>query len=165
MSREGLFMFLKTLPKLFIFRVHWYKCLFFYISHLLISKSYQHHDVKTYNSLKLLLQKGEYKKAEQMLHIALRQAQTIQNEDGITYVYDVMANLAFEVGEYEKAEVLFKSVMQRILAAGTSQEDMKIIHMSLKMAKIFEFKREFEWVTNSKSHENLYNLYWFCILK
>ncbi|XP_008212523.1 tetratricopeptide repeat protein 19 homolog, mitochondrial [Nasonia vitripennis] len=88
----------------------------------------------------LLIQKGEFKKAEQMLHIALRQAQSLQNEDGITYVYDVMANLAFEVGEFEKAEKLFRSVMQRILAAGTPQDDLKIVHMSLKMAKILESK-------------------------
>lgn len=81
-----------------------------------------------------------------MLHIALRQAQSLQNEDGITYVYDVMANLAFEVGEFEKAEKLFKSVMQRILAAGTPQDDLKIVHMSLKMAKILEFKGDLLYV-------------------
>ncbi|XP_058804758.1 tetratricopeptide repeat protein 19 homolog, mitochondrial [Phymastichus coffea] len=92
----------------------------------------------------LLIQKGEFKKAEQMLHIALKQAQDLQNEDGITYVYDVMANLAFEVGEYEKAEKLFKAVMQRELAKGTSQNDMKIVHMSLKMAKILEQRRLYD---------------------
>lgn len=78
------------------------------------------------------------------MHVALKQAQDLQNEDGITYVYDVMANLAFEVGEYDKAEKLFKNVMQRELAKGTPQDDMKIVHMSLKMAKILEQKRQYE---------------------
>ncbi|KAJ8680903.1 hypothetical protein QAD02_016690 [Eretmocerus hayati] len=91
----------------------------------------------------LLIQKGEFKKAEQMLHIALRLAQTLQDEQGVTYVYDVMANLAFEVGDYVKAQKLFQSVMQRILAAGTPQDDPKIVHMSLKMAKILESKGDY----------------------
>ncbi|KAK0179301.1 hypothetical protein PV327_005066 [Microctonus hyperodae] len=85
-----------------------------------------------------LIQKGEYKKAEQMLHVALRQAQTLQHTDGITYIYDVMANLAFEVGENQKAKDLFTSVMQRLISNGVAQNDKKIIHMSLKVAKILE---------------------------
>ncbi|KAL7287847.1 hypothetical protein TKK_0017916 [Trichogramma kaykai] len=88
----------------------------------------------------LMIQKNEFKKAEQMLHLALRQAQTLQSEDGITYVYDVMANLAFKVGEYDKAQRLFRSVMQREIAKGTPQDDIKIVHMSMKMAKILELK-------------------------
>lgn len=79
-----------------------------------------------------------------MLHIALRLAQSLQNEDGITYTYDVMANLAFQVGEYDKAQNLFKTVMQRELAKGTPKDDLKIVHMSLKMAKILEQKGEYE---------------------
>lgn len=81
-----------------------------------------------------------------MLHLALRQAQTLQNEDGITYVYDVMANLAFETGEFDKAQKLFKAVMQRILSTGAPQDDIKIVHMSLKMAKILEHKGDLLYV-------------------
>lgn len=73
-----------------------------------------------------------------MLHVALRQAQQLQNYDGITYVYDVMANLAFEIGDIKKAQKLFKSVMQRLISTGTPENDIKIIHMSLKMAKLYE---------------------------
>ncbi|XP_044015073.1 tetratricopeptide repeat protein 19 homolog, mitochondrial isoform X2 [Aphidius gifuensis] len=90
----------------------------------------------------LLIQKGEYKKAEQMLHVALRQAQSIQSYDGVTYVYDVMANLAFEVGDIKKSKKLFTSVMQRLLSTGTMENDVKIIHMSLKMAKLCESSGE-----------------------
>lgn len=73
-----------------------------------------------------------------MLHLALREAQTLQNYDAITYIYDVMANLAFDTGDYKKAERLFISVMQRLIADGTAQDDLKIIHMSLKLAKLYE---------------------------
>lgn len=73
-----------------------------------------------------------------MLHVALRQAQSLQHTDGITYIYDVMANLAFEVGENQKAKDLFTSVMQRLISNGIAQNDKKIIHMSLKVAKILE---------------------------
>ncbi|XP_011692252.1 PREDICTED: tetratricopeptide repeat protein 19 homolog, mitochondrial [Wasmannia auropunctata] len=90
----------------------------------------------------LLLQKGEYDKAEQMLHVALRQAQTIQHYDAVTYIYDVMANLAFDTGKYRKAENLFVSVLQRLMSNGATEDDMRVIHISLKMAKVFEHLNE-----------------------
>lgn len=74
----------------------------------------------------LCIQRGEYQKAEQMLHLALRMAQDLQNKDGITYVFDVMANLAMELGEFKKAEKLFVTVMQRLLADGYAQDDIKV---------------------------------------
>ncbi|XP_046736144.1 tetratricopeptide repeat protein 19 homolog, mitochondrial [Diprion similis] len=86
----------------------------------------------------VMIQKGEFKKAEQMLHLALRQAQDLQNHQAVTYIYDLMANLAFDLGEYKKAEALFVSVMQRLISSGTPENNIKILHMSLKMAKIFE---------------------------
>ncbi|XP_043592218.1 tetratricopeptide repeat protein 19 homolog, mitochondrial [Bombus pyrosoma] len=86
----------------------------------------------------LLIQKEEFLKAEQMLHIALRQAQTLQHYDGITYVYDVMANLAYDTNDYKKAEKLFKSVLQRLIAKGVPQDDLAIIHISLKIADTYD---------------------------
>nr|XP_012229829.1 PREDICTED: tetratricopeptide repeat protein 19 homolog, mitochondrial isoform X2 [Linepithema humile] len=77
-----------------------------------------------------------------MLHLALRQAQTIQHYDAVTYVYDVMANLAFDTEDYHKAEKLFVSVLQRLMSNGASEDDMRVIHISLKMAKVFEHMKE-----------------------
>lgn len=74
----------------------------------------------------LYIQRGEYQKAEQMLHLALRMAQDLQNKDGITYVFDIMANLAMEQDEWKKAEKLFVTVMQRLLADGYAQDDIKV---------------------------------------
>ncbi|XP_043275343.1 tetratricopeptide repeat protein 19 homolog, mitochondrial [Venturia canescens] len=91
-----------------------------------------------------LIQKEDYKKAEQMLHVALRQAQALQHYEGITYVYDIMANLAFEVGDYKKANTLFVSVMQRLISTGTPKDDIKIVHISLKMAKLFQHMGDLE---------------------
>ena len=81
-----------------------------------------------------------------MLHLALRLAQTENNEDGITYIYDVMANLAFDTGDYSKAQKLYRAVMQRILSQGASQEDLRIVSISLKLAKIFEHNRDYLYV-------------------
>lgn len=108
----------------------------------------------------LLIQKGEFAKAEQMLHLALRQAQTIQHYDAITYIYDVMANLSFDTGDYRKAEKLFVSVLQRLMSNGVSEDDMRVIHISLKMAKVFEQLKEMKkaeqgykfCIENLKSH-------------
>jgi tetratricopeptide repeat protein 19 len=36
-----------------------------------------------------------------------------------------------------KAEKLFKEVMKRILSTGTSQDDNKIVSMSLKLAAVY----------------------------
>jgi tetratricopeptide repeat protein 19 len=82
------------------------------------------------------------KKAEKMLHIALRLAQQQQDADGITYVYDLLANLALEKGEFNKSEKLFVSVMQRLLGSGVAQDDSKIIHISLKLAEIYALQAE-----------------------
>lgn len=108
----------------------------------------------------LLIQKGEFSKAEKMLHLALRQAQTIQHYDAVTYVYDVMANLAFDTGDYRKAEKLFVSVLQRLVSNGATEDDMRVIHISLKMAKVFEHLKEIKkaeqgykfCIENLKSH-------------
>ncbi|XP_059478521.1 tetratricopeptide repeat protein 19 homolog, mitochondrial isoform X2 [Neocloeon triangulifer] len=72
-----------------------------------------------------------------MLHLALRLAQERMSVDGITYTYDLMANLAVERGEFAKAEKLFVTVMQRLMSSGVPENDNKIIHMSIKLANIF----------------------------
>lgn len=73
-----------------------------------------------------------------MLHVALRQAQSLQNQNAITYIYDLMANVAFETKQFKKAETLFLLVLERLLSNGVTQNDLKIIHISLKLANIYE---------------------------
>lgn len=43
--------------------------------------------------------RSEFEKSEQLYHLALRNAQTMKNEQAVTYVYDLMANLAYETGK------------------------------------------------------------------
>lgn len=74
----------------------------------------------------LATNREQYDKAEQLLHLALRIAQQQQNEQGITYCYDLMANVAFNRYELDKAEKLFVNVLQRLLSTGTSQDDLKV---------------------------------------
>ena len=74
----------------------------------------------------LCIQREQYDKAEQMLHLALRMAQDLKNRDGITYVYDVMANLAMEREQYKKAEKLFADVLRRLLSDGVSEVSPKV---------------------------------------
>ncbi|KAJ4441235.1 hypothetical protein ANN_11086 [Periplaneta americana] len=91
----------------------------------------------------LLTQKEEFKKAEQMFHLALKLAQEQQNYDGITFIYDMLANLAYDQEEYQKAEKLFVSVIQRLLSTGVSTTDNKVIHISLKLANIYKIQKDF----------------------
>ncbi|XP_055544047.1 tetratricopeptide repeat protein 19 homolog, mitochondrial [Wyeomyia smithii] len=109
----------------------------------------------------LNIQREEYKKAEQMLHIALKMAQDLQSKDGITYIYDIMANLAMEVGDFAKAEKLFVSVMQRLFADGFLEDHMKMLHISSKIAHLSQLQghldkavQGFEW-TLAKLEEKL----------
>lgn len=109
----------------------------------------------------LNIQREDYRKAEQMLHIALKMAQDLQSKDGITYIYDIMANLAMEVGEFAKAEKLFVNVMQRLFADGFVEDHIKMLHISSKIAHIAQLQghldkavQGFEW-TLAKLEENL----------
>lgn len=99
------------------------------------------------------MQQEKYEVAEQMLHLALRMAQDMQDADGITYCYDIMANLALEMEKYEKSEKLFVIVMQRLLAKGHQENDNKILHMSAKVSRIAAMQghnqkaeQGFQWV-------------------
>lgn len=92
----------------------------------------------------LLVQNGEPKKAEQMLHLALRMAQDLKSRDGITFVYDVMANLAMDVQDYVKAEKLFVDVMKRIMGDGAAEDDNRVLHISSKIAYIAYMQENIE---------------------
>lgn len=74
----------------------------------------------------LAIQRSQYDKAEQMIHLALRMAQDMRDSEGVTYCYDIMANLAMETEQYEKAEKLFVTVMQRLLRDGYKEDDIKV---------------------------------------
>lgn len=74
----------------------------------------------------LCTQREQFEKAEQMLHLALRIAQQQQNKQGILYCYDLMANLAFETFELNKAEKLFVSVLQILLSEGMKDDNLKV---------------------------------------
>lgn len=82
----------------------------------------------------LCIQREEYGKAEQMLHLALRMAQDQNSQKGITYIYDVMANLAMERNQFQKAEKLFVDVMRRLVGEDYPQDGIKMLHISSKIA-------------------------------
>lgn len=91
-----------------------------------------------------LMQQNKMDKAEQVIHLALRMAQDMQHRNAITLCFDIMANLALERQQYEKAEKLFVAVLQRLLQAGTEQDDIKVLHISLKIAQIAEYTSMFD---------------------
>jgi len=82
-------------------------------------------------------QSGEYEKAEKLFHIGLRMASDMQHQNAITYILDLMANLALQTKDYEKAERLFVNVMQRLMGLkGATETDDAIVEMALKVATI-----------------------------
>ncbi|KAJ0174125.1 hypothetical protein K1T71_010271 [Dendrolimus kikuchii] len=99
--------------------------------------------IQTIKHCVLFIQRTEYEKAEQLLHVALRQAQQVQHLMGITYIYDVMANLALEREQLDKAKKLFVAVTQRIMADGATEDDLRVIQISTKLARISHLKKEY----------------------
>lgn len=99
--------------------------------------------IETIKHCVLFIQRTEYDKAEQLLHVALRQAQQIQHQLGITYIYDVMANLALQREQLDKAKQLFVAVTQRIMADGANEDDLRVIQISTKLARISHLKKDY----------------------
>lgn len=108
----------------------------------------------------LNMQKKEYDKAEQLLHLALKIAQERSDPQAVAYVHDVMANVAFQKGDFEKAQKLFVDVMQRLISFGTPNDDNAIVEMSLKMAAMYGQSGEadkaetgFKFCTDTQRHK------------
>lgn len=90
-----------------------------------------------------MFQKDDYNSFEQTLHDALKIAVDIQSYEGLTYVYDVLANGAFMKKDFANAEKLFVIVMQRLMSKGGRENDLNMLHISLKLAKIYEAQKNF----------------------
>ncbi|CAD6997161.1 tetratricopeptide repeat protein 19 homolog, mitochondrial [Ceratitis capitata] len=92
----------------------------------------------------LCIQRQELDKAEQMLHLALRMAQDLHSKEGVTYIYDVMANLAMEREQYKKAEKLFADVMKRLFNDGYTEDSSQIMHISAKLAHMAQLQGDLD---------------------
>ncbi|XP_050528453.1 tetratricopeptide repeat protein 19 homolog, mitochondrial [Daktulosphaira vitifoliae] len=92
----------------------------------------------------LFLQKEDYEAFEQTLHNALAIANNIKSYDGLTYVYDVLANGALMKTDFANAEKLFVLVMQRLMSRGAHENDLNMLHISLKLSKIYEAQHDFK---------------------
>ncbi|CAG0914159.1 unnamed protein product [Notodromas monacha] len=91
----------------------------------------------------LAMQRDELDKAERLFHVALKTAQDLQEDDGITYVYDMLANVAFQKGDYKKSEKLFTEVLNRALHKKKLPEDHNaVIDISLKLAMCFQHQND-----------------------
>jgi len=71
-------------------------------------------------------------------------AYDLKNVDGITYVYDVLANGAFRKKKYEKAKGLFDKVFQRLIKQGSRVDDLNILYICLKISKINEAQKDYK---------------------
>lgn len=85
----------------------------------------------------LNMQREEYDKAESILHLALKLAQERADLQAQRYIYDLLANNAYQKGDFPKAEDLFIHVMKELLSSGMDINDNAIIEISLKLASIY----------------------------
>ena len=90
--------------------------------------------------------RGELDKAELIFHAALKMARDLNNFKAETHIYNVLADIAMENVDYEKAEKLYKEVLQRVLSTGTEKNDESVIEISLRLIDIYERNRDQEKV-------------------
>lgn len=82
-------------------------------------------------------QEGEIKKAENHLEAAWRMSTEEELEKAKTQILDIRANMAFQVGDLESAERLFRLVCQRLVYhQEVSVTDNAIVEISIKLAQI-----------------------------
>ena len=70
------------------------------------------------------------------------------------YLYDFMGKISLSVGDYERAEKLFKECMKGCIQSGRPQDDDAIIELSMKLAMIYALQ---------KKHDDADLGYNFCI--
>ncbi|XP_037082982.1 tetratricopeptide repeat protein 19 homolog, mitochondrial-like isoform X1 [Pollicipes pollicipes] len=98
----------------------------------------QDEDSELVHSMKLAvlsIQKGELEKAEKILHLSLRVAQEQSNAAAVTYIYDLLANIAFKQENFKKAERLLLELSRRLAASST--DDNAFVEVSLKLASVY----------------------------
>jgi len=69
--------------------------------------------------------------------LAFRSAQELGHQKAQKYIIDEMANNAYELGDFRKAEKLFKEMLRRIIIEGTPPNDNAVIHISAKLACLY----------------------------
>ncbi|KAK3088671.1 hypothetical protein FSP39_022156 [Pinctada imbricata] len=104
-------------------------------------------DVKYYLKIAGTAQKqNNPRDAENYYHMALHSADQLFKKKEIdptkyrllrVYVYDAMANMAYNSGDYGKAERLYKETMKLLLAMGRGKTDNAMLEISLKLANMY----------------------------
>ncbi|KRX87116.1 Tetratricopeptide repeat protein 19, mitochondrial [Trichinella pseudospiralis] len=83
------------------------------------------------------LRKKLFEDAIDILHTALRIAEEENDDRAINYIYDLLANIYYEMNVSEKALALFHNLMNRLLSQNVAKDDASIIEISLKMADLY----------------------------
>ncbi|KAL4100768.1 hypothetical protein QTP88_020799 [Uroleucon formosanum] len=92
----------------------------------------------------LYLQNDDYDAFKQTLQEALKMANDSKNVEGITHVYDVLANGAFLKKEYQKAKMLFIKVIQLLMERGSFKDNLNMLYVHLKISKIYEIQKDYK---------------------
>ena len=92
----------------------------------------------------LASQEGDFKRAQQILHLALRQANEFDDQAAINHIFCLLAEIAIEMNLFGEAERLYIEVMKRIITGGEAQDSNAIVEMSVKLANIRVIREDFE---------------------
>jgi len=92
----------------------------------------------------LASREGDHKRAQQIFHLALRQASEFGDEEAVNHIYCLLAGTAMDMSLFSEAERLYTQVLKRILANGEAEDSNAVVDISLKMAHIRTVRNDFE---------------------
>ena len=90
----------------------------------------------------------QYDQARAVFHEALQKSSDLRKEDKITekehlnhkvFIYDQIANMLLDTGDFKNAERVFKDTLQLCLQLGMPENDNAIVEMMLKLATIYMY--------------------------
>lgn len=86
---------------------------------------------------KMALEQGDTERAEEILKIGLKLSQDHKLNNGMPFIYDVLASIALASGNMEKAELTLVEGIEALTKLGFDENNHSIIDFRLRLARIY----------------------------
>ncbi|KAG5895920.1 hypothetical protein JTB14_031824 [Gonioctena quinquepunctata] len=91
---------------------------------------------------RIALERGEVEKAEAILEMGIKICEEYQSYMVMPYMYDILATIAFAMGNLGKAEVLLVNVIEKMIQLGIPENDSLMIDFKLRLTRIYSTYNE-----------------------
>ena len=91
----------------------------------------------------LASQEGDLKRAQQILHLGLRQASDMGDQSAVNHIFCLLAEVSLQMEQYGESERLYTEVLKRILSNGEQEDSNAVVDISIKLAHISAVREDF----------------------